>query len=322
MFNSDATALIASVQNKRAMTDADLLALRRAFGADLELSTHEADTLFLLNTLPALPEAWQDYFVNTIAYYVVDATEPRSHLHESNAAWLMARIDHDGVVETDTELALVLTVLKRARSVPERFATYALAQIREAVLNGRGVVGTRVLTPGVIGQAEVELLRTLLYAAGGTDGVGVSRCEAEMLMDLNDATDGADNAPEWTFLFSRAVANYLMVLRPPAAPSAAEVLRRQEWFESKSRDKRSLGALVREGFAEVFGRKDEAPRSYILDEAGRADAARVTSEEAGWLIDRLNRDGVINGNERELLAFLRDECPEIHASLKPLLKAA
>lgn len=327
MFNTDATALIARMFDADAMTESDLLALRRAFAGDLELSSDEADTLFRLNTLSSLPEAWQPYFTSVIASYVVDAMPPRDHLHEANAAWLMARIDHDGVVETDTELAIVLKVLRQAHSVCERFSAYALTQVKEAVLNGRGAFKGHVLTPGVVGEAELQLLRAVIYAGGGRDGIAVSRAEAELLMDINDATDGKANADGWSFLFSRAVANHLMMVRPTAITSEA-ALKRQEWLESRERaitPRKLFGWDFMGAIGDLLSINDDAMeshRSYVLDAPSTLNAERVTATEATWLVERLNRDGTINANERALLDFLRDESPEVHDSLRPLIRAA
>ena len=44
--------------------------------------------------------------------------------------------------------------------------------------------------------------------------------------------------------------------------------------------------------------------------------------EANWLIEHIMKDGEQNDNERALLRFLRDECPDLHPSLKRMVDAA
>ena len=59
-----------------------------------------------------------------------------------------------------------------------------------------------------------------------------------------------------------------------------------------------------------------------MDVHAVASAEQVTEREASWLIERINRDGVLNENEKALLKFLEEECPNIHNSLVPMIKAA
>ncbi len=331
MFNIDAAALIDRIRRQQSMSEADLLDLRRAFGADLEIDSSEADILFELNGLSDLPEGWAPYFTSILANYVIDQMEPRSYLHEANAAWLMARIDHDGVVETDTELMLLVNVLRQARHVPPRFSAYVLHQVRSAVIDGRGAVRGKMLQPGVIGEEEVDLLRRALYAGGGSDGIGICKEEAEVLQDLNEATTGRDNHPAWRDLYVKGIANYLMMMRPPSAPSAAEAKRREDFLSSQKQE--ATEGRAREWFSfdfrgafEALGSNKEsvtrANRSYVMDHNAQMSAERITSGEAVWLMERLNRDGVLNENEQALLEFIARESPDMDAALRPFLKSA
>ena len=54
--------------------------------------------------------------------------------------------------------------------------------------------------------------------------------------------------------------------------------------------------------------------------AQTAEAERITADEAAWLVDRIGRDGQLHPNEQALLAFLREEAPNLPAPLQPLLK--
>ena len=48
----------------------------------------------------------------------------------------------------------------------------------------------------------------------------------------------------------------------------------------------------------------------------------VTEAEAGWLAERIMRDGRISETEKALLAFIKQESPKIHPALLPLLDDA
>ena len=303
--------------------DADVRDIRRLVFEDGRISVHEADLLFQINHLPGKPDSWDTLFVEAITHFLVRQTLPYGYIDAANTAWLKARIDHDGVVETNTELELLLYILEQAKSAPEDLESYALDQVIKAVVIGRGhVAHGRTLKPGVIGKAEVDLLRRILYANSGEGGVGISRHEAEKLFDLNDALEGADNDESWQFLFVRAIANHLMVQAAWEAPDREEALRRENWLEQKE------GHFVVpsfKGFGAAFKsmfKADEMPTYSILDESKTRAAEKLTGTEADWLIERLNRDGFLSENEKALLAFLKAECPEIHESLMPYIQAA
>ena len=325
----NATQLIAEMKATNAMTDAQLLELRRAFGADMSIDGREADALFELDKLAVKPEGWADYFTLILTTYLVHQGRPQGYINDAMAAWLIARIDHDGVVETETELRLLMNVLKVAEQPGERLEAYALKQVQEAVMSGRGRVGHEKLTPGVIGKAEVELLRRVFYSVGGDGGMGITRMEAEYIFSLNDATTGRDNDPEWKRFFVGAIANHLMMIAAPAKLEVNEVKRREAWLEGNDGGvAKGFGSLsasaVLGAFKEVLGLKAKDPTGgfSILNAENIRSAEQITSEEASWLVSALRADGEIDANERALLDFIRMECPAIDESLRPLLDAA
>ncbi len=327
MPSDNAAKLIKDMLSANAMTPEQLLELRREFGADMKISMSEADALFQLDALDTKPADWADYFTLVLTTHLVHQGQPEGHINEAMASWLIARIDHDGVVETETELRLLLNVLKVAEAPGERLEAYALKQVKEAVMTGRGYVGHSKLTPGVIGKAEIELLRRVFYSAGSAGGMGITKLEAEEIFALNEATSGKDNDPEWQRFFVGAIANHLMMVAAPATPSKEELLRREDWLNSEKSLKGSWASLgfkdVLNAFAEVFGRKSsDAPRSFVMDDAAHKDAVQITEAEASWLVNAIRKDGQIDANERALLDFIREECPEIDAGLRPLLDAA
>ena len=164
----------------------ELLEFRRMTGKDFKISANEADILFNINDVVETPDGWPEYFINAISDYLLYQNPPQGYITTAKAAWLRARIDHDGVVESETELALLLSLLKQANNVTD------------------------------------------------------------------DISEGD----------------------------------------------------------EMFNQPD------------MAQAEKITSLEASWLIERLNRDGQLDKNEKALLAYLKQECPNIHANLTPLLNAA
>jgi len=332
--------LIAEIKAANAMTEDQLLLLRRAFGADMEIDSLEADALFELDAIASKPEGWADYFVLLLTTYLVHQGRPEGYINDAMAAWLITRIDHDGVVETATELRLLMNVLKVAQVPGDRLEAYALKQVKEAVTTGRGRVGQDTLTPGVIGKAEVELLRRIFYSIGGDGGIGITEMEAKEIFALNEATKGRDNDPEWQRFFVGAIANHIMMLAAPPKLDLSEVQRREAWLADtsinplgfvgkvfRSLTPNTLSRSFRTTFSDQNSR-DPALTETVLDdftflnEKALQDAERITDFEANWLIQALKADGEVDANERALLEFIGQECPAISEVLRPLLKAA
>jgi len=332
MPNDTATRLIAEMKAANAMTDAQLLDLRRAFGADMAIDGREADAIFELDKLETKPAGWADYFTLILTTYLVHQGRPEGHINDAMAAWLIARIDHDGVVETETELRLLMNILKVADVPGERLEAYAIHQVKAAVLEGRGHVSRGTLVPGVIGKAEVELLRRVFYSVGGDGGVGITRMEAEQIFALNDATSGRENDPEWQRFFVGAIANHLMMIAAPVKIDTDEAKRREAWLTNghgfrnpgESRFEGLNPRAILNAFKEVFGLKAQSSTAgfSILNAERATHAEKITSDEANWLVRALHTDGEIDANERALLDFIRKECPAIDESLRPLIDAA
>ncbi len=295
------------------------------------VSQAEAEALFSLNTgvSQKCPE-WDAYFVEAISAYVVEQAEPRGHVSHANAQWLVDSIARDSRVEPANELELVVKILDRSHSSPELLVGFALQMVSRAVLDGEGPLASgRTLAPGLIGEAEVELLRRILHAYGGEAGISISRTEAEILFDLNQRTEGADNHPAWRELFVKAIGNYLMAAATDRAPSRAEAIAREEWLQDTDIDVAATlkGAFF--GFGELFSKSfladafdsahQQVEKAWAVRnarmEAAIAESEAVTDAEADWLIEKLNADGLINANERELLVFIRGVSSEVSPAL-------
>jgi hypothetical protein len=162
----------------------------------------------------------------------------------------------------------------------------------------------------VIDEAEVALLRRIVFAAAGEGACTVGADEAEMLWRLKDACLAGDNAPGWKTLFVQAVGNHLM------AYSAYRPLERDEAarLEAFVGDHRSsvLGFFARMGRAgPAAGARDlldpsREPSAADHDAAVRA-AEAVTGTEQAWLDSHVDADGRRDSYEEALLAFVAGE---------------
>jgi hypothetical protein len=60
--------------------------------------------------------------------------------------------------------------------------------------------------------------------------IAVTRPEAEVLFDINDAIGDPQANPAWTDLFVKAVTNVVMAASGQAVPTREEALRRDAWL--------------------------------------------------------------------------------------------
>ncbi len=314
------------------ITAGDVRNLRRTMFQDEVVSKVEAETLFALDEAVAEKcHEWHEFFVEALVDFTVNQMEPRGYVNDENAHWLMRCISRDNAVETATELELLVRILEKAKSSTGFLVKCALEQVSLAVIEGRGVVrGGESLQPGVIGKAEVDLLRRILYAFGGDGNVAITRTEAEILFDLNDKTIEAENHPSWSDLFVKAVTNFLMAASGYTVPNRGVAMREEEWlaaghqadvsgFFSKMFSggmKGIMQAYSGAGVEDTWRERNEEMDKRI------ASAEEITADEAEWLAGRIGRDGVVHQNEQALLDFIKEESPKIHPALKELLDSA
>lgn len=296
------------------VTAEDLLALRREGWGDGIITRAEAEALFAVNdALTERTAEWCDFFVEAIGEFVLNGTPPRLQCSLEEAEWLIARIDHDGRVESLVELETLVRIIERAENVPDRLKHYVLDQIEREVLTGTGP--TRHggdLSATHISAAECRIIRRVIFASGGCAPAAVSRFEAEMLFRLKDATLAEENAAEWDDLFVDGVANFMKGFVLPSAQLSHERKRELEAFiaDSEANVGRFLGRVVREvpqvanHFGKVFGKKQPAVPDY---DALAAEGEQVTSFESEWLDRMIEADGETDDLESRLIARLAEQ---------------
>ena len=154
----------------------------------------------------------------------------------------------------------------------------------------------------------------------------MTRREAELLFDINDATENAANNPAWTELFVQGVINHLMAHLGYKAPSREEAFRRNAWAKDHSVN---VGGFFKRMVSGGFGAVKDAyahKGSYAEHNDQRdhdaAMAAKVTESEADWLASRIGRDGAFDVNERRLLERMRELEKDLPEGLKALLSRA
>jgi len=314
------------IMRRGSIKDVDVLRFRSAFYCDGVVSAEEAERLFQLNDDCAVQdETWPEFFVEAMTDHIVNQAQPEGYLTGEDAKRLIARIAKDGKIARKTELDLIVNVLDKSRWSPVSLAAFALEQVRRAVVDGDGPLRAgEVSEKGRISEPEVELVRRILYAFGGDGNVAVTRREAEVLFDINDAIADPEANPAWTDLFVKAVTNVLMAASGQAVPTREEALRRDAWLEERSELSAPslLLSMVTSSLEAVRGAYQEQSseeRALARLEHQRIEIItneEITQAEVSWLCERLGRDGRLTANEAALIAYLQKESPNIHPDLQ------
>jgi hypothetical protein len=306
--------------------DADVLKFRRIFYEDGIVAHDEAEILFKLNDACSANDAsWAEFFVEALTDFVVYQTQPQGYVTADNVSWLIARISKNGIVDSKTELELAVNVLDKARWAPISLVKFTLEQVKHAVISGTGPLrnGKR-LDAGCITEGEVELLRRMLYAFGGDGHVAITRDEADILFDIDEAVENSVPNPAWTDLFVKAVANVIMASSGYSVPSREEALRQEASLdhpEQKTSVLAFLLSMVTSNLALVKDAyQDQSPEERALSRLEHQRIEIITNEaiteaEASWLASRLGRDGRLSPSEHALIAYLKQESPKIHPAL-------
>ena len=314
------TKLVSMIERGR-ISDDDVRYLRQDYFKDSKLCKTEAESLFALDAAVKDKSAvWDEFFVEAMVDHLVNQAEPVGHISEDNAEWLISCIARNGLVDGPVRLEMLVKVIEVAKSAPEFLLAFALSQVSEAVLNNQGPLAeSRLSEKQVICKSDVELLRRMIFGYGSDSGLAVSKAEAEFLFELNDRTAEFENDPAWTDLFARAVGNYLLATLDGAQPSRAAVLSKDNFLRGDGLFDVAVNSL-KSALAEMrpLHRVLDSERGVQNDKlaASFAEAEKVTSEEAAWVIERIQRDGDTHENEKALLAFIKEEASELHASLK------
>jgi len=291
--------------------------LRRAIFDDGKITTQEADMIFAIDTqIENLPANWDEFFVGAITDFLIRQTLPVGYVDPIHATWLMERIEHDDHLSEKTELELVLNVLRLAKNVPESLELYALGKVRDKIIS-RAATGVMAIS-----EEDVDLIKRVLYASGGSGGYSICEHEARFLFDLDEISQNQTNHPSWQKLFVGAIANHVMTVGAPKMADAGDYRQAQEFLHSTATLTWNLKKSYSVWMEQYRDGNKGTVRSIFLDEDRLREAEKIDVAEATWLIEHINRDGVISTNEKALLKFFKDECPEIHESLDTLLRYA
>lgn len=326
--------IFARVESNGSITAEDVMALRRAIYGSGNIGEIDVDAIFRVDhACPNKDDKWTEFYVDALTDYFIWQTKPPEYITEDQGEFLIRNLLRDNRVAGITELQLLVNLSHWAISTPELFKVLVLEAVRDSVLEPDEALYGSGRKPGVVTEVDVEILREALYGLGGFGGFVISQHEAEVIFEIEDATDGADNADEWQDLFVKTVANFLMFPRGESkVVSVEEYQRREKWLK----ERRGVAGLFKEigksalsfekwkegwKHMDTFGTQArraqaEKERDEIREALSRES---IDEGEAHWLVGKVNANGKVTENERKLLEFIREYSPSIDPRLDGMM---
>ncbi len=300
------------------VTADEVLFLRRSIFADGIVTERELDAIFALgNRAPEGDLEWPQFFAEAVADFYLREEEPHGYLTADEFDELQARIVGDGCANR-LERALLVKLMETAIETPPEMSAFTGRELKGSIM---------AKERPAVSKEDVMLIRRWLFAAGGAGHVGVTRDEAEILFEINDAVRLGEATPAWGELFTQGIVNHLMAGLGYSAASREDAMRRHAFISDHSPSVGGFFTRMLSGVADAFRSADGANSSVYAQKTRGRDvaveaAADITPEETNWLATRIGRDGEIDENERALIERMKELEDDLPDALKDLVTRA
>ncbi|MEQ8557006.1 MAG: hypothetical protein RIB03_01715 [Henriciella sp.] len=317
-MDSEMQLLMARIAHLGEIGEAEARRIVNEVYRDGVVTREEAEALFRLNEqLADRDPVWVERFIEALKDFLLTREAPQGWISDDEASWLMKVIGRDGHVESESEIDLLLELLRYAEGAPEELSRFCLEAISH-----------RIIENGVANEAMSERMRRILSAPGGEAGLWVSRHEAIVLFRTNDAIAEAPNAKSWNNVFAKAILNHLLSAAHPEPDTEADALAREAWLED---NKASVGGFFSKmvnaftsgsWFDKVSYDAEAAARArYMAKEVATKTGKQIIEEESKWFLRRLGWDKTVSPAERTLIELLKSEAPGFARGLREATQA-
>ncbi|MDD9909754.1 MAG: hypothetical protein OXR62_08695 [Ahrensia sp.] len=295
---------------RRKISARDVRMLRSCMFGEQRLTRHEVESLLALDrSIDETCSSWDQLLIDAFANHLLGPLSGPQPVTKEDAEWFIHCISQKGVVERPALFEALLAVMEKTDTVPENLERLALHQVQLAVLSNRGplAVAQNSWRPRAVAFEDVELIRRILFIAGGDEDQRISRMEAEFLLDLNDATISDQNDETWSDLFVRAIANHVVAT------------------SDEQRAGRFASLIMSAGVDEhnVWDVMVSSLRSLCsFNQLGAKRTFRLSQQAGNWLYERIRTDNRVDANERALLAFVERQTGSLPPHLRGFAEAA
>jgi len=305
----------------------------KVFPNGIVSKTELGSLLALAERAPDGDVEWQEFFGEAAADFYLREEIPRGFITEAEFLDLKSQVTRYSDVVTPLVLSMLIELISRATATPPGMARFLNGQIKKQIANRKGEPS--------ISYVDCAQIRAFLHAVSHHDNTPITQQEAALLFDLNDMTISSRNDPLWTDLFVKANVNYLMAELGYRAPSIEHALTQWQSPNDQSVEISSLFNKMISGGLEALRNAyepvgDDRQPGNVFDEivlnrnantkmfanSGDEDDGEIV-HKADWMAERIGRDGVLDNNERALIAFMNSINDELPEKLKALVcKAA
>ena len=261
-----------------AISATEALEIRRQIYGHQPLTPADMDLVFRTAQKSAGHDSreWTNLFAEAVTDYVVHQNDPADYIPQEKADWLVAKLKEKGGIASASEFAMLVDMMKSALGVPPSLSAFVLHEIETAMVSGhRNAIGGNDQAAATVTKADVEALRSVLYAATTGSVAHVTREEAEALFDIAHATADGTCDPAFDDLFARAVGNYLMAICWHD-PSRNQALHRERWLDERETLFQFLSHRPAPGEEESFRALLKSPLEQEEADTDRAGPSRTT----------------------------------------------
>lgn len=208
------------IAGKNRLTADDLLLLRRYTFPEGIRSAEDVIVILALDTLcPEKCTGWRDYFVESLADYIVNRCHPAGSLDTMNAVWFEQVFAKDRVICSPHELELLLHLIDLAPPAPAALTALALDQLAIALAERRGPLqACRAAEHASLSLDDIAYVRRVLKHACSNGRLLLDERERTTLLRIDGAMKGI-RVPEWLDILAEA--GIATETAPPEAPTTS-----------------------------------------------------------------------------------------------------
>jgi hypothetical protein len=317
-MTADLADLVGRLKQSGHIGASDVLAMRAVVYGGERIGDDDAAALAGLDAaVPDRTSEWGEFYAEVMTDYVVRQQDPPDFVDQAKAAWVIGAMA--GPQTVDSGLEAMVRILETAEGAPAELDAFVLDQVKASAVGA-----------GAVSAAHVSLLRRLVFAPGGADNIGVTRAEADILFDIDDACRHGDNDPAWPDFFAKAVADCLTAVSPFHLETREQAQRDEAWLASRESAATFLTHMmgapkVRSALADIVHPFADMQTEWAAPEAAMETAedaaAAIDEDEARWLTGRLGQ-GELSAAEARLIELLKAHATQVSDLLKARFDAA
>lgn len=168
----DRSVQMTDIIKSKSIQPHDVFELRNTIYKDGITTQKQAATLVALEKVCTHKCAeWSDYYVTSLADYILCRCEPHGGISDGNSDWLRRVITQNGLVRSQNEFQLLKSLLERAVPAAPAFCALVLDQLHQAMLDfpsGKVSKAQQQIAPGILATSSSidvldELSRTVPF---------------------------------------------------------------------------------------------------------------------------------------------------------------